>query len=312
MKFASKSARVSIARPAFCRYPGNYDLLENTSTNLIWTDLPFMMDFITHFPKRFLLACPPPKAGHRLSSRAKGLVIAAGLLVFGVVGTLLLSVTGWDLAWPASVYRPGAVNQGWEYARQLPWRRLYDYGEIPTILLMVGAVLVLVAQFFGKVATGYRRPCLVVVLTVVLGPGLVVNGLLKPLWGRPRPADTVQFGGAWQYRPVWHPGKPGEGKSFPSGHCASAFALASLAAFYPWHPWFGVSVLVGATAYGILMGGARVVQGGHYPTDALWSGVIVFVVVVVLYYVVFRVPETGPANRERTVRDREERMFENG
>jgi membrane-associated PAP2 superfamily phosphatase len=234
------------------------------------------------------------------SSQFRGVLIVGGLFLFGVTATLVLSLTGWDLSWPASVYSPGGMHGGWHYACDLPWKPLYDYGEIPAMLLAVGALILLGMTRLGKISTDYRKPCLVIILTVVLGPGLIVNGLFKPLWGRPRPAEIAQFGGSEQYRPVWRPGELGNGKAFPSGHCASAFAIASLAAFYPWHPWFGVSMLVAGAAYGVLMGIARVIQGAHYPTDVLWAGIVVITVIGLLYYVVLRVPEHGQRSYRRS------------
>ncbi len=250
----------------------------------------FQEDMFENF-FRYLIV---PGADFWGSSRSKGLAVTAGLFVLGVVGTLILSATGWDLSWPASVYSAGAEHGGWAYARDLPWRRIYDYGELPTIFLAIGALAVIIAEMLGKIRTDYRKPCMVILLTVILGPGLIVNGVIKPLWGRSRPADIVQFGGSGEYRAVWQLGKPGDGRSLPSGHCASAFSIAALAAFYPWHPWFGVSMLLGGIAYGFLTGAARVVQGGHYPTDVLWAGVIVLMLISLLYYVVFRIPENGP------------------
>jgi membrane-associated PAP2 superfamily phosphatase len=43
--------------------------------------------------------------------------------------------------------------------------------------------------------------------------------------------------------------------------------------------------------YGSLLSAARLIQGGHFLTDILWSFVIVYVVIAVLYYFVLPVPE---------------------
>ena len=81
------------------------------------------------------------------------------------------------------------------------------------------------------------------------------------------------------------------GKSFPSGHGSMAYSVASAAAFYPYHPVVAVGALVGGIAFGTLTGAARMAQGGHFATDVLWSGIIVFVVIATLYYLVFRIPD---------------------
>ena len=83
------------------------------------------------------------------TSWSKGLAVISGLFLLGTAGTFILNSTGWDLSWPASVYKAGGANGGWLYARDLPWRRLYDYGEIPTILLLIGSLVVLCGTSWG-------------------------------------------------------------------------------------------------------------------------------------------------------------------
>ena len=40
-----------------------------------------------------------------------------------------------------------------------------------------------------------------VVGSIVLGPGIIVNGIFKSLWGRARPSQIVEFGGDKIYTP---------------------------------------------------------------------------------------------------------------
>jgi lipid A 4'-phosphatase len=69
------------------------------------------------------------------------------------------------------------------------------------------------------------------------------------------------------------------------------FSLASGAAFYPFHPVLSVCALAGGIAYGTLLGATRIIQGGHFPTDVLWAGILMLMLIATLYYLVFRVPE---------------------
>ena len=52
------------------------------------------------------------------------------------------------------------------------------------------------------------RSALFLVLTLALGPGLLANTLLKDHWGRSRPIDVIEFGGADPFTPWWNPGGP--------------------------------------------------------------------------------------------------------
>lgn len=234
-------------------------------------------------------------------SALRGIIIISATFVFGLAATAVIDAMGWDLAWTAQFYHPGGANDGWIHAREFPWKVLYDYGEYPGVVLLVGAMIFYIAAWIGRAPKRFARPCLVVILTIALGPGLFVNGILKDYWGRPRPAEVTNFGGNKEFRPAWKPGGPGEGRSFTCGHCAMAFSLASATAFYPYHPVLAGGALVGGITYGVMMGMARMAQGGHFPTDVLWSGVLVLMVIALLYYVVFRIPETAGKPPDRTV-----------
>lgn len=223
--------------------------------------------------------------------RNRGLLIILGLFILGVAGTMILDATGWDLAWVSRFYTPGEVLGGWTHAREQPWAFLYDYGEMPSLILAVAAVVLYTASRLGKVRREYAKSCLVVILTVVLGPGLLVNGILKPYWGRPRPADIIATGGTQEYHKVWMPAGARGGKSFPCGHCSMGFSLASGAAFYSFYPVLSVCALAVGIAYGGLLGATRMIQGGHFPTDVLWAGILILMIVTTLYYFVFRPPE---------------------
>jgi lipid A 4'-phosphatase len=223
--------------------------------------------------------------------RVQGLIIISGLFVLGIAGTILLDETGKDFFWMGAFYNSGGVHEGWIYARDPLWALLYDYGEIPGIVLAVFAFAGYVAARWGKAPKRYAKPFLVIVLTVILGPGLLVNGILKNYWGRTRPHDVAAFGGYEPYGTVSQPLGPAAGKSFSCGHCSMGYSFASGVAFFPYHPVLGIGCLVGGIAFGTLLGVARMAQGGHFPSDVLWSGILVLMLIAGLYYFVFRIPE---------------------
>lgn len=222
----------------------------------------------------------------------RGIVIIIGLVMVGFVVTVVMECKGWDIAWATAAWSGGDSDNVWSHGREKPWSILYEYGEVPILLMLVIAAGIVWSAHLNELPRSWIRPALVMLLTVLLGPCLLVNVLLKPFWGRPRPADIIVLGGDREYRSVCRPGGPGAGKSFPCGHCAMAFALCSMVSWYPFFPRFGVASLIGGIGYGVVMGIARVLQGGHFPTDVLWSGVLVLAVVVTLYYHVLRIPQS--------------------
>jgi hypothetical protein len=61
-------------------------------------------------------------------------------------------------------------------------------------------------------------------------------------------------------------------------------------------PWLARTFLVLGLGLGLLMGVGRMVAGGHFLSDVLWSGFMMFLVAWVLYHPVLRLPE-----RERQI-----------
>jgi membrane-associated PAP2 superfamily phosphatase len=197
--------------------------------------------------------------------------------------TVVSYLTDADIEIESRFYSP---LSGWFLGRANPWYWLYEYGNIPALLLSGGGLLVFVLSFFRRELLSYRRIGLFFVAFMILGPGLLVNAGFKDHWGRPRPADIVNFGGTEVFRHAWEPGQPGRGKSFPSGHASVGFFLFS--PFFIFRKasrrWAAIFLVLGIL-YGALMGTGRMIQGGHFPTDVLWSGVITYITGLILYYI---------------------------
>ena len=118
-----------------------------------------------------------------------------------------------------------------------------------------------------------------ILLLLALGPGLVVNVLLKDQLGRARPREVVEFGGHHQFTQFWQPGSTGSNSSFPSGHAAIAFFMIA--------PWFvlrdnkqiiATGFLVFGLSFGALVGVARILQGGHFVSDVVWAGGLIYLI----------------------------------
>ncbi len=221
----------------------------------------------------------------------RGALVVSGLWIIGFFGAFVIGLSDSDLVWTSWFYVSDGDDGSWATGKTPLFSMLYKYGEFPGIALAALSLAGCLMVKLGRLDRRYTRPFLVIILTVILGPGLVVNGILKEHWGRPRPADLKQFGASEQYRHFWNPGGSGCGKSFVCGHCAIAFSTCSVVALYPIHPVTASVGLVSGMLYGVLMSLARISQGGHFSTDAIWSAVVVLSLIAILYYFVFRIPE---------------------
>src|SRR5271156_4594628 len=72
---------------------------------------------------------------------------------------------------------------------------LFKYGEL--FGLATGGVVsfIFLFTFVQPKWKKWRRGCLAMVLTLVIGAGLITNVILKGHWGRPRPKQVIEFGG---------------------------------------------------------------------------------------------------------------------
>ena len=194
--------------------------------------------------------------------------------------TIAIAVFDLDLRLADWLYTPGA---GFVHGGQQPWAALYEYGEWPGLVLAAGALAALLLGLFWQSLRRYRLASTFFVLLYLIGPGLLVNVTLKEYWGRPRPADIVEFGGKRVFSQPWQMRTVDRRKSFPSGHASVAFYLAA-----PWfllrsirrraaYAWLSVGV-----GYGLLVGAARMTQGAHFLSDILWSGGLVYLTGLVL------------------------------
>jgi lipid A 4'-phosphatase len=216
--------------------------------------------------------------GHLSKKRAWHLaaIQMAALLVM----TVLFELYDVDRRVAGHFYRSA---DGWFLAHHPLWSWLYHYGTLPGLIVALAALVICLAGIWVGGLKPWRKPCLLVVLTTVIAAGLLVNAVLKQYWGRPRPSQTAEFGGNWTYRPIYSPGPPGQGASFPCGHCTMGFILISMAGFYRRSKALAAGGVAAGILLGVLLSAARIVQGAHFLSDAIWSMGIVAMTATLLY-----------------------------
>ncbi len=114
-------------------------------------------------------------------------------------------------------------------------------------------------------------------LSLIIGPGLLVNTLFKDNWGRARPHQILEFGGSAHFTPAAVlADQCTRNCSFPSGHGALAFWLMAVALVVPAR-WRVLAMTI-AVIIGFLVGAMRIAQGGHFLSDVVAAALIVVLV----------------------------------
>jgi membrane-associated phospholipid phosphatase len=140
---------------------------------------------------------------------------------------------------------------------------------VPATLGVIALVILAAEVWMGRRwrNAGVRLKA-VLVTTLVVGPGLIVNGVLKAHWGRPRPWMTEDFGGWLSFVEAGtKTNLCAANCSFVSGEAAAAGWLMCLALLLAVHRYVWSAFAVGAVS--IVMAGLRVAFGAHYLSDAV-------------------------------------------
>jgi lipid A 4'-phosphatase len=191
----------------------------------------------------------------------------------------------------------------WSFGDHQPWRFFYRFGTVPGLLLTLIALAGLCRSLISRTRHPHHRKYMVILLTAVLGAGILINAVLKPYWGRPRPTQVMEFAGELEYRPVFQPGTPGKGRSFPCGHSTMGFIFVTLFVFRKTSPLVGYGGLFFGLVYGGLLSLGRSLQGAHFISDSVWSlGLITLVSIAMHYWGVPWLDRLWGLGRELSVR----------
>lgn len=163
---------------------------------------------------------------------------------------------------------------------------IYHWGVWPGIISGLVALALLIMQISPKWQK-YRTGALMAFLALILGPGLIINHSLKGYLERPRPIQLERYAGKYEYVPLqklqFKP-KDNTQKSFPSGHASMGFyflCLWRIASREGKKAW-ARRALAAAIALTFALGWTRMAQGGHFISDVLLSGYIVWLVTLAL------------------------------
>lgn len=140
-------------------------------------------------------------------------------------------------------------------------------------------------SFLLPVLKGSRSLMLFLLLAMSLAPLSVTLG--KSMSDRHCPWSFEEFGGTIPYIPPFTPLPPGveAGRCFPAGHASTGFALMAwyFGAYAQGRRRAARVLLAGAIAIGLLLGAGRMLQGAHFASHVIWSGILCWTVMMLLY-----------------------------
>lgn len=212
--------------------------------------------------------------------------ILAWLAAVAVAAAVFALWPGLDRSASAVFYRGGAFPLADVALLNLLREGLWDL-SIATFL--VALLLAVRTLWRGPLAGIGARVWIFVALLYLLGPGLLVNGLLKNNWGRARPAQVTDFGGQAAFTPFWQiTDQCDKNCSFVSGEGSASVALAIsvfviVAALRPPLPAGLAGTLRSLAVLAAVLGlFQRLATGRHFLSDTVFAALFVAGIALVL------------------------------
>jgi lipid A 4'-phosphatase len=221
----------------------------------------------------------------RASSRRLAEPLTASAVLVLAATAIFLAWPGIDLWFSGFFYDP---EDGFTLASDSALLALRRSGEI--VLIAVSAAVV--ASLALKIVRPDRpslippRASLFLAATLALGPGLLVNLILKNNWGRPRPVQIEAFGGDAPFVGIWQMSDHCDRNcSFVSGEASSAIWIMSLALVVP--PRWRLATFAVTGVYALALSFNRIAFGGHFLSDVILSWGLTLAIVTVVYRLLY-------------------------
>lgn len=138
------------------------------------------------------------------------------------------------------------------------------------------------------------KGCLFLFGSGMLGPLIIVNLVLKNFIGRPRPRQIVEFGGDYPFVKIFDftASYCDSNCSFVCGHCSAGFFMLAFAYLFGGKTkWF---ILTLGFIWGVLVSFARIAQGGHFLSDAIFAFLFTLLSIKFVYHAIYE-PRTTNA-----------------
>jgi membrane-associated phospholipid phosphatase len=175
--------------------------------------------------------------------------------------------------------------------------------KLATILSLL--FILLLAFLMPQAMKNMRRHALFLFTCLALGPALMVEGVLKIVFGQPRPQYITEFGGDLIFSPAWViSGKCSRNCSFVSGDVSGVAILMAIPLIVT---RFRHALTIPILALTGLTMAYRVLAGKHFLSDAVISACLTIGLVYFIHYLFYqrqkkniKVSETSKSGKGQT------------
>jgi lipid A 4'-phosphatase len=243
---------------------------------------------------QFVIAQKVSAAGKRFRSEISKPAILLFLAVHVLLGLTFYFAPEIDLGVSSLFYTPakGFVLGSRSSTKVLPF--------IPWVTIVFVSLLLLLLM--GNLVAGWRnrqptahlqsiKRILFLLLTLILGPGLLINVIIKHQSGRTRPIRVAAFGGDRQFTPAFvTTGACNSNCSFVSGDAAMGYYFIAFLFVARKRRW---AIALAAYSLGTAIGVLRIAQGAHFLSDVIFAGFFTYLAAWILSMVLLPAQENS-------------------
>jgi len=140
--------------------------------------------------------------------------------------------------------------------------------------------------FFSNIR---NKQYIFLILTLLIGPGLFVNSIVKEFSGRSRPRDIKTFNGKYNHTgPISFERNCKKNCSFVSGHASAGFYFISLSFLFLSGSLKRKMIFSFAFVYGSYISLTRIMIGAHFFSDILFAFAFVYLISKILYFYIIK------------------------
>lgn len=182
------------------------------------------------------------------------------------------------------------------YLRDISFNQFIHSAFARIHLLWLAFFIVGLVYCWKKKLKAKQKIFLFLIVTMIIGPGLLVNVLIKDnSIGRARPVQIEEFGGQNTFTPVFvYSGQCQKNCSFVSGHSSIGFYAIVLGWIFRNRRWFWAGFSLGA-----IISISRIMEGAHFLSDtvfAFWA--IYFTTLCLAKIFGYKAPPISPFHKE--------------
>lgn len=200
-------------------------------------------------------------------------LIYTTIIIFAILSVFFILFPKVDLQIANYFYN---TELGFLYKKNIIIQLLYK--SIPLITKIFAAACLFYMSYlyikYKKFKLILNSSAFFLFFSAIIGPGFIVNTVLKDNFGRARPEKIIEFNGSKKFTEAFViTDQCKKNCSFSSGHAAMGFYFTAIA--YTTSALYFTRIYLLGIIFGTLVGLSRIIMGGHFASDVVISGLIV-------------------------------------